>query len=746
MTTKHYIVLFALTLFINLAFCQYDDEFNYSSNDTFTKHEAELKDYFWNQCDSTFRISEVPNKWENESAVILSKRIEYTVKKKGFSNKLLEHYYYHIRVKLLDNNAVDEFSEYTFKNSKRQYRGAFSYETINLYTGVKVEKENGEIIEVDLSDAVEKEISSGYRRKAYNKLAIPNTQIGDIIDIYYCIERKFPISGFHEFSPVYFELQGEYPILNQTLHFNILRNCYLNAKSINGAPDLKCVDVNVNEGIDSFELTDKDREKFIDEEWSNSIFEVPALKFQAYFAGSANGYLNSGYESFFAPISKLKSKPNTAALADFSISMKTNIMNAYNPYRPLYINTYRYLKRISKTKEFSTEELTEEAYYFIREFWYQQNFHLTPQFFSYQNRQLDIINTTFAISAALIRLKRPHKIIYLIPKNISTKEELLFLAELTPGIKTSSTQAPIYITDIGPTTNCGEIPSTHRATTAFSTSISNLGASKITTIETPEQKANYNTCHIESEAAFFSDYDSLLVKSKISLLGAEKLSWDSVVFVSKTIQEEFNKEKYSKYIFDKTLTETAASKERKQELLLLFEEEEQERLESIKEKIKQSFSVEDVSLKHFNLINSGRWKQNPNLIFEIEYAIKANTTNIGSNIIFSTNNLTSHLGSILESERKYDIYLPYKKEVMHSIRLTGFNVSNSSGFEKLTKSFESDEISFSSQYKIEENSLVINSKETINEIELKKTEWLKFMDFKKSMYDFKNTKLKLSIE
>ncbi len=709
------------------------------------KTAAELKNYFWNQSDSSFRVSEIPEKWKNESAVVIARRIEYSVKKKNFSNKLLENYYFHIRVKLLDNNAIEEYSEFSFRNKSRKYRGAFSFETINYYAGVKVEKPNGEIVEVSMDDAVEKEISQRRQSFSYNKLAIPNLQIGDIVDIYHCTERKFPISGFHEFAPVYYELSGEYPILSQTIRFDILRNCYLNAKPVNGAPELQYVNINAEEDIYSFELADTNRDKLIPEEWSNANMEVPALKFQAYYAGNMHASLTPGYQSFFGPLTKLKSEININALGDLSVSMRNNVVSPHSPYRPLYQNTLRYIKKLSKQSELTTEEMAKEAYYFIRELWYQQYFHTVPQILNFNYHQLDMLTAAVSISAVLTKFKREHEVIYIIPKDYTDEKDLLFLGELNVGIKTPSPAKPLIITSIGPNTNAQQIPTNYRGAKAYSNTLTKNRAGDLNTMTLPEDEASNNTCHIESVASFSAAFDSLHVKSKISLLGAERYGWDTVLFVSHIIEDDFNKQKYGEFIKDKNITRTHATVKKARELETLRAEQDHRRLALIKDKIKESFSAEDAALNDFKVTNFGRWEVEPRLVFELDYTLPVNAPAIENSIIFSVKNLTTHVGKLLEPERTFDIYLPWKKEVTHMVTLTGFNAEQSSGLEQFNKSFDAEDLSFSSSFETENNTLKIYSKESVGETNFKKEDWNRLVDFQKAIYDFKNIKLKIPV-
>ena len=744
MTTKNFILsLLTIFCFQQVILSQYNDD-DFESID---KHELELKDYFWNKCDSSFKISEIPEKWNNESAVIIAKRIEYSVKKKSFSNKLLEKQYTHFRVKLLDNRSIEDFSKFSFNNSSRRYRGAFSFETIKYYVGIKVEKSNGQIEEVNLDDAVEEKIANRQQQYKYNKLAIPNLQIGDIVDIYRCIERKFPVVGFHEFAPLYYELPGEYPIMQQTIHVDILRNCYLNGKAINGAPELKCVGINTNDNIYSYELVDKNREKLIPENWVNSSIEIPALKLQAYYAGNSNSYLLPGYQSFFAPITKYKTKINTDALGDFSNSLLTNIKNAYSPYRSVYLNTFRYLKQLNKEKQLSTEELAKEAFYFVREFWYQQYFHSSPQVFYFNQLDMDIYTATIIISAALIKLKRPHNIVFIVPKNYTRESDLIFLGELSIGIKTLNGEKPVYITSIGPNNNFNDIPINCKGSTGYCSAINkNSTISLITKTILPEDKSTQNTCYINSTANFISNFDSLRIKSKINLSGAEKFSWDTVMFVTKTLRDEFNADKYGMFIKDLNISNTNSKLKKSKELDELFKKQDEERKRKLKEKIKEAFSVEDVSLNNFNIINSGRWEDTPNLIIELDYTIPVNCSKIGNSMIFSTECLTSHVGKLLEPERNFNIYFPYKKEIKHRITIEGFDVKNSSGYEKFNNEFDIDNLSFNSQYEISNDKLVVTSKEILKQNEFEKEKWKAIIDFQKTIYEFKNVKLKIPVQ
>ncbi|MBT1712595.1 hypothetical protein KK062_30450, partial [Fulvivirgaceae bacterium PWU5] len=59
---------------------------------------------------------------------------------------------------------------------------------------------------------------------------------------YICEEEERLITSLIEFfDPIIHNLRQEYPVMKQKLQFKVQRRCYINLRSINGAPELKLV-------------------------------------------------------------------------------------------------------------------------------------------------------------------------------------------------------------------------------------------------------------------------------------------------------------------------------------------------------------------------------------------------------------------------------------------------------------------------------------------------------------------------
>ena len=101
-----------------------------------SKYENELRDRFWDSKDPARNSIEIPEKWADESAVILYLEENYTYTNNG--KKMYNPSYFHERVKLLDKAAIEAFSEFTY--NKDQHVGAVF---VNFYreqttVGIKI--------------------------------------------------------------------------------------------------------------------------------------------------------------------------------------------------------------------------------------------------------------------------------------------------------------------------------------------------------------------------------------------------------------------------------------------------------------------------------------------------------------------------------------------------------------------------------------------------------------------------------
>ena len=233
-----------------------------------------------------FEVTAIPEKWKNESAVIIGQKTEYLfsrlVSGRKFTPVVRIREYIHKRIKLQDKNALEKFSTFYYvtmgKDGKAEY---------------KVIKADGKQVDIDMKSAIEeeKDIPSIYKPIYYKlgikflKIAIPDLEVGDIID--YNIRSTFDWDMRSEgiaFTPFIFSLANNYPTLYQQYRFTLVDGMKVRFKAFNGAPNLKMDTKASIFGDDlsyiAYYLQDKDREKTIEERWNYELRNTPSIKFR----------------------------------------------------------------------------------------------------------------------------------------------------------------------------------------------------------------------------------------------------------------------------------------------------------------------------------------------------------------------------------------------------------------------------------------------------------------------------------
>ncbi len=209
----------------------------------YDKVASDLKTEIWGTKDADFEDNAVPDQFKNESAVILAKRYDIDAKiKKHFrlsaatnNREIIFRYLLRQKVLIQDKSALRDFSEISYnKISNSSYGVLWGKQSDNLSTfiGAKVFKKDGSVKEVTLSEAVSVKDEKNAKDE---KLAIPDLEVGDILDYYIVSLEKREMSTL---DPMSFVMGGEYPIVKFSLKGNVDKKYAIEYKCINGAPDL----------------------------------------------------------------------------------------------------------------------------------------------------------------------------------------------------------------------------------------------------------------------------------------------------------------------------------------------------------------------------------------------------------------------------------------------------------------------------------------------------------------------------
>lgn len=230
---KHLLLLGVFTLILTTIQLKADND------DKYTAFAKEIRQEVWSQNLPEFKNTTVPEKYKNESAIILAayNQLEITrihkfnLNEAGFMKKQVQcRNLYRLMTYINDKAALEEFSEY---NYRAQLTERFSRNKRQQVLGVRVIKPDGTIREIDADEYLNAEGSSSQQEK-WQKLAVPGLEIGDIIDVF---SYEYTTLNDRNLSPFAFYFMRDYPTLSYSVHCEIDPKLSTIYRCLNEAPD-----------------------------------------------------------------------------------------------------------------------------------------------------------------------------------------------------------------------------------------------------------------------------------------------------------------------------------------------------------------------------------------------------------------------------------------------------------------------------------------------------------------------------
>lgn len=230
---KNFLLLGAFALILTTLQVKADDGDKYA---TFAK---EIRREVWSQDLPEFKNSTIPEKYKNESAVILAaySQLEITQKYKfdlheASLKKSQVHCrnLYRLMTYINDKTSLKEFSEYNYRS---QLKERYSRNEHKQVLGVRVIKPDGTIQEVDIDEYLDSD-ESQHKQEKWQKLAVPGLEIGDIIDVFSC---EYTTLNNQNLEPFGFYFMNNYPMLSYSVHCEIDPKLSTIYRCLNGAPD-----------------------------------------------------------------------------------------------------------------------------------------------------------------------------------------------------------------------------------------------------------------------------------------------------------------------------------------------------------------------------------------------------------------------------------------------------------------------------------------------------------------------------
>ena len=697
-----------------------------------TQDEKDALEFFWGEQDAYKTMVDIPEKWSNESAVIIYKNENYDFHK--FGKNVTYKTSVRKRIKLLDKAAVEEFSEFTYTKRFRSSKGLSLGTRGNNIIGVKIIKPDGseKIIDID-KDAVEVD--------GETKLAIANLEVGDIIDYYSYSIEPFKSTYAFGFDPVEKTLGEEYPILDYKLFFETENDFFINFNSFNDAPELIEIPTE-KKNMRRYELTAQNIEKHKYERWFFPLVELPAYKFQVYFARS--GKFENRADAFL---------PEKEDIIKKTVSNE-DILEFYdnvNPYGDL-----KHEERFLKKKTFANDaEKAIAIFYFMRHYYLTRfleayiakDAEISTYPFGAYDDDARVFNEDVNFMRHFIAIMKDNKIkcdlIIAKKRYDGSLDDLLIQKNLNMVLKTQTTP-PVYINSFGPHTTVNNFDPLLEGVDAYLLSATKWKYDNIERITIPITSFETNKTNKDISINLSDDFKSISVTSDISYTGHEKQDQQYERFIYKDyVDEDYKKFETESFV---DLVKKSKQDSYRQQFDAVIDKLRERQEETFKNSVKSEFDITTIEDYKYTINETGRFHFEDPFTFTEEYTIKDELIKrAGPNYIME---IGKFIGgqidlSVAERDRVENIYMGYPRSYNYQISLNipeGYSVA---GLDKLNKSIDNKTGAFISTAVLEGNTLTINTtKQYKNNYESNK-DWSLMMDFLNEAQQFTNEKILL---
>ncbi len=716
--------------------------------------------------ENEFKVTTVPDKWKDESAVIIGMKEEYLFKRQATRGKnatgVSIKEYVHKRIKLQDKNAVEKFSTFYYVSMGKD--GNAVYQVI---------KASGKAVDIDMKDAIEEEheVPDIYKPIYYKlkvksmKIAIPDLEVGDIIDytISSSLDWDMKTEGIN-FTPFIFSLSNNYPTMYQQYRFTMANGMKVKYRSYNGAPnikyDSKASVYGDRESYLSYYFLDKDREKSVDERWGIELRSMPSVKFRVVFLDFDPGDRTLGEATVDRSGLDIEQVYRGYAGA---ASYNTTFVTSLVAYTAQYM-----LKKKEDGKLTKEDDIIKETYYCLRkvflEMYYKGPVHSElEKYFTGKKRYKKILaaeakeqkkeekedeirmnGATFATALRLSLLAQgiQSELFVYVPRKLGTWRDAIFMEELDYVMRIKVKGKPYYLEAINNFDAFGTPYSYLENAEGYSIRYDEADSYYKTSIQ--PVAASANTSKEEYTVSFTDAMDNINVERISSYTGTEKAP-----FIGKANLDR----EYLGKDFEKYYAQPLAKGKKKGEpepvtdnkyIYADKEEQVKERKTLFEKEIKEDHDVAEYN--SFELIQDGRYGDPAMLQYKETYSLKKLISKAGKNYLFEAGKLIGGQIKLEPKEmksRQTDIFIPSARIIENNIKINipaGFTVD---GLQDLNINVDNPSGSFVSTAVAEGNAVLITTKKVYKNNFDKKEAWSNYIAFLEPAYKLSQAKIVL---
>jgi len=690
----------------------------------------EIKKEIWNGKDAAFNATTVPDKYNNESAVIIAMKFsmgaEHSRKQEHLSTTM------HERIKIQDKSALEEYSEFNIQKLK-QNSWSRGYKLVS-YMGIRIIKPNGQQRDIDMKEAVNVKDEA---RDKEQKIAISDLQVGDIID-YYMRIYKDKSTFYAAPEPLDFSIGERYPILDFSLDIRISKKMGISWRYLN-ANDSELKRTKDDDDNNVFTINKKDIPKVTDERWLYEKRTLPTLRI-AYMRDDNNDVVNGIDEEDIKEYLTYK-----------IISVGDNYSLNYGIMKKEFPKVENTCLKDEDLKTLTDAQRTELIYYYVR---YVTLFreYTSSNIEVGQSRKFYTPKSHYVANVMRFMLKEydiPCVLAAAVPRSEGTLKDAVSFNDLEYFIIAYPADSkPIYCYMGNMFSYPGELPPSLEGQEAYTVAVTGSKREKEASfkkITLPVSKKEDNVSAETLDVVFNpANLQQVNIARTISAKGQYRYQYMDMLLYEDMLKQE-RKRVHTPTLLDADLNAQGPLYKRYGEYTEAFHKARKDMLETVTTNITNDYSIKPTDSVTYEIIEEGLQHRYPPFAMKQQFSIDGLVKKAGNNYIVDFGKLiTGQIELTTEQRtRSYDINMPYARTVAYQVTVNipeGYKVE---GVENLNKSVINDAGSFVSTTKQEGNTLVVTVRKCYNHAYEPAASWPLMIAFLDAGADFNKQKVLL---
>ncbi len=707
------------------------------------KQLAKIDQKVWKAGDKGAKMFNVPDKYKDKSAVVLYQQYYYDYD--NSRNYVFEEQFVRYRIKIQDQASLKEFSEFELGKEKYGLDRTTSF-FLNVpsnygknFFNVRIIKPNKKIVKVDVEKLKVETNNKNY------KLAIPNLEVGDIIDFYYYVEKVIPVADFYYvFSGKETAFKAEYPILYMDFDLYAGKNLAITFVRHKDAPSIKMLGTGKSKQK-HYHFSIKDIAPRKAKRWLYPLVEYPSIKLNIVSVNKR---------------SKIKKVPEFVPLDLSGMKQKVTKQDIIRVYKRKFYPSYLFKKSFRKyagkkgDKKQKLITLYERLRYeYLSYFLEIQMIALSfPHIWEWEHKTTILRNEVEFIRAIIAFLEENHlsyDVLLLMERPQGDVDYLAFSNSLTPVLRINFSDGPFYLAPLDLFRTAGEINPLWEGNKSYQLVLDKkYYVVNVKDIKLPVSKSTDNVDEGTVEVKLDNDLNKVHIKALSTYKGHEKYTAQQFHLMANTVLDEDHKKFHIKpaairYTTGGFKVFKATSKKILDAIQTYRAKEEEKFNKDHKELIEEMFGIK-IDDYHYKLISSGRFFDEPVMKFEQSYTITDKFfQKAGKNRILKLEKIMgkqTHIGDE-EKDRTENVYQDYPHNYKRTYKIVipaGYTVK---GIEKLNFNVKNETGSFVSSAHMENNTLIIQVDEKHFHVFEPNQNWRQFSEIYNAAYDLSQQKL-----